>query len=1005
MKISKKFTLINFLITLFLTICLSLIFLTIDYSYQKQHIINELKNINRIFVHTVDIFVNNAIENHLKTKAEIDKIFINNLIYQYRNGKISKSSAKDAIKSYLRNIKIGDTGYIFIWNIKDAPSKVILDLHPEIEGEDVAHVDFVQEGARLKQGYMEYLWANPSDPYPKWKSMYLEYIKEFDWVIAYSSYKEEFYKFINIENLNSLILEIKSFGFGNSYIIDYYGNIFIHKFERGNFYNAKDKKGKEFVKEIINRKEGLISYYWIDYTKDSNNQYKKIAYFSNIDKFKLIIISSVFIKDSFAYYQNIFTYVIILFILFTIFTFFLNMILTKKILKPFFKLQENIQYIISTNENFNNDDVYKVYHLKHNIDISNNNYDIAMKNKIKNKSLNLNKKDEIIFFTEFFDNIIKKLNQINLELKIEYERERSIKEDYEKQKNFNDEILNLLPSSIVIVDINGKFVNVNNNFLQNFLPNEIGLNNLKLQNYDIYDILDFIQYENQDIKSLINEIFNKIIEEKRIFEKKIDVLIDGEKRNLFISAIPYFQNSEIKYLILKIDDITQELKKISTEAEIQKYEAFNMLIKGLSHDINNYTASIIGSSNLLRLDMSEEIDVLEKKITEINENIKKIKLDNEDKYKNLAIYSLILENFKILEEISHFLENIKTRIYESYFNDINVINESSKKVSELINKLNIFSKKKLREFQKLNLLELLNKVIMIAKSSFGKEVQIEFIFNDQEDYFINGLEDQIESMLLNIFINSYHAMTIMRDKSDKKDKNILKIVLEKIIDENISFNKISIIDNGVGINSEIKNKIFDPFFTTKSKDKGSGLGLYIVNNIIRIHGGKITFESKPDEGTSFYIYLPIFDGEDQNIEKQKSNIKEEKGKNENKKVKQKYKRILVIDDEEKIRFLLKKILEKNGFSVKLAESGFKGIEIYSNDAKLIDLVILDLIMPGINGKETLIKLKEINPNLKVIMISGYIDDEKINECLNLGVKDFLQKPFDISSLIEKINDI
>lgn len=110
-----------------------------------------------------------------------------------------------------------------------------------------------------------------------------------------------------------------------------------------------------------------------------------------------------------------------------------------------------------------------------------------------------------------------------------------------------------------------------------------------------------------------------------------------------------------------------------------------------------------------------------------------------------------------------------------------------------------------------------------------------------------------------------------------------------------------------------------------------------------------------NEGASFYIFLPIFDVEDQDIEKQKSNEKKQKEKKDNTKTNYKYKRILVIDDEEKIRFLLKKILEKNGFSVKLAESGFKGIEIYSNDAKLIDLVILDLIMPGINGKETLIK--------------------------------------------------
>ncbi len=991
MKISKKYIFLNFFIVFSLMLLLSLIFLTINFSFEKNSIINELKNINNIFVSTVDIFVNESIENHLKTKVEIDRVFINNILNIYKKNQINESTARKLIKDYLKNVKIGDTGYVFIWNIKNAPQKVILDLHPEIEGKDVANVDFVQTGVSLKQGYMEYLWANPSDPAPRYKSMYLEYIKELDWIIAYSSYKEEFYKLVNIEKLNSLILEIKSFGFGNSYIIDYNGNIFIHKFEKGNFYNARDKKGKEFIKEIIDKKEGLITYYWYDYTKNKTNQYKKIACYSNIDKFKLIIISSVFIKDAFSYYTKILTYAITFLILFLLISFFLTIFLTNKVLAPFYILQENVNNIISNNE-YLKDRIIDIYDERENLNLK--------KRKKKIKKINFDENDEIITFSSFFDKIIKNLNKINLELKIEYEREKKLKEDYERQKNFNDEILNLLTSSIVIVDINGKIINLNKNFLSNFLPYYNYLDRSTLSYLDDLDILQLLKksFENQIV--FVNDLLLKTIEEKKVFEKKIEILINEEKKIFLFSSIPYLQNNEIKYIIFKFDNITSELEKLNQEAEIQKYDAFNLLIKGLSHDINNYTAAIIGSSNLLNLDLKEDIEKIEKSIEELNE------IKDKEKYNNT-----LNNNYESLEKALKFFHYLKKRISESYLIDINAINNSGKKVSGLISKLNIFSRKVEKEFNKIDIFEILNKVISISKSSFGKEVNIEFIYEDKENYYINGIEDQIESMLLNMFINSYHAMTILRNSPNKNNLNLLKIKLEKSKIDNVEYVKISIIDNGIGIEDNIKSKIFDPFFTTKPKEKGSGLGLYITSNIVRNHNGKIKFDSKVGEGTSFYIYLPVFKEDDNITEIQKEdNIKTEKLKEsieiiENKKDGTRKKRILVIDDEENLRLLLKKGLEKNGFSVKLAENGISGIELYSNFKDFIDIVILDLIMPGINGKDTLVKLKEINPELNVIMISGYIDDEKISECYNLGVKDFLQKPFDINDLINKINNI
>jgi CheY-like chemotaxis protein len=196
------------------------------------------------------------------------------------------------------------------------------------------------------------------------------------------------------------------------------------------------------------------------------------------------------------------------------------------------------------------------------------------------------------------------------------------------------------------------------------------------------------------------------------------------------------------------------------------------------------------------------------------------------------------------------------------------------------------------------------------------------------------------------------------------------------------FIKLSVADTGTGIDIATQSKIFDPFFTTKDVGKGTGLGLYMVHSIITNHGGYINLYSEPLRGTQFNIYLPV------------SRLTEPEEAYDNQSL-QGSGTILVIDDESDVRELCKDLLKTLGYRILLADSGSAGINIYRERKDEISLVILDMIMPKMGGREVFQTLKMINPEVKVLLCSGFSQNgfAGIEELLRKGAVEFVQKPF------------
>ncbi len=252
---------------------------------------------------------------------------------------------------------------------------------------------------------------------------------------------------------------------------------------------------------------------------------------------------------------------------------------------------------------------------------------------------------------------------------------------------------------------------------------------------------------------------------------------------------------------------------------------------------------------------------------------------------------------------------------------------------------------------------------------------------------------QIEQVLINFYLNAWHAMPQGGDLCIQTENVYLSDHYCKPFEvPGGNYVKVSVTDTGVGIDKEIIERIFEPFFTTKDIGKGTGLGLASAYGIIKNHNGIIRVYSEKDHGATFNIYLPSSDLEEPVDTAVNSQLL--KG-NET---------ILLVDDEKAAILVEKLMLEELGYTVLPVRSGRRAIELYKENKAGFDLVALDMIMPEMNGKDTYDELKKINPKVKVLLVSGYSLNKQIEELMGLGCKGYIQKPFDIVGLSQKVRE-
>ena len=290
----------------------------------------------------------------------------------------------------------------------------------------------------------------------------------------------------------------------------------------------------------------------------------------------------------------------------------------------------------------------------------------------------------------------------------------------------------------------------------------------------------------------------------------------------------------------------------------------------------------------------------------------------------------------------------------------------------------------------------LNRLIKETSGTFGatrKEIRVHLELA-KDLYIVTGDQAQIEQALLNLYINAADAMPGGGDLFIKTANVTSPLTEDRHLDQKPGeYVLLSVSDTGIGMDKKTMERVFDPFFTTKDMSKGTGLGLASVYGIIRNHDGTINVYSEKGEGTTFVISVPASRHQALKEGIESTGVTPGKGN------------ILLVDDEEMILSVASQMLEKLGYHVLKARSGEEAIELYKANKDTIDLVILDMIMPGVGGGKTCDTIKGINPSIKILLSSGYSLENQATEIRGSTWDGFIQKPFKMNRLSQKIREI
>lgn len=310
------------------------------------------------------------------------------------------------------------------------------------------------------------------------------------------------------------------------------------------------------------------------------------------------------------------------------------------------------------------------------------------------------------------------------------------------------------------------------------------------------------------------------------------------------------------------------------------------------------------------------------------------------------------------------------------------IQKAANRSADLTGQLLTFSRKAQKNEVQVPIDSIILEVVSLLERTVDKKIILETKLVAKNTY-VSGDPSLLQNALLNLGVNARDAMPeggVITFATSNVELDSSYCASSAFTVHPGPYVEISVSDTGTGIPKEIINRVFEPFFTTKEVGKGTGLGLAAVYGTITDHHGSINIYSEPGLGTVFKLYLPL-SGE--NIVE--GAVKEELIHGSS--------GILLVDDEELIRDVGQSLLESMGYRVYLAEDGEQALKVYAREKQAISLVILDVVMPVMGGKETLIRLMESDPDVRVLISSGFHQEKTFNDLLKLGAKGILQKPY------------
>jgi len=402
----------------------------------------------------------------------------------------------------------------------------------------------------------------------------------------------------------------------------------------------------------------------------------------------------------------------------------------------------------------------------------------------------------------------------------------------------------------------------------------------------------------------------------------------------------------------------------------------------------------------------EALEVETKYLKELNaamEKLRKKDLQLQHSHKLQVVGTLtggIAHEFNnLLTPILGYSEILKNRTdagSETY-EYINEIYEASNKAKEIIERILVFSRSDngSSKYVPVEIGQIVDETLSLVKSTITPNVRV--VFEEKGDTgCIMANRVQIHQVIFNLCTNAYHSM--------KYSGGVLKVTLDTVEGKEIqelskypqhaeSYVSITVGDTGYGMSKETVEKIFDPFFTTKPTGEGTGLGLFIVQGIIENHKGFITVESEIGRGSTFKVYFPKIQGKPEETEqKEKSNKKQTRS-------------VLLVDDEPKVLNVMKKGLEQFGFKVITEGQGVEALKLFSRNPGRFDVAVIDQNMPYIKGTELAERLKMIDPQLRIIIATGFVEEKVLEALDRMIIDEYIAKPVTGEQLAEAIRRV
>ena len=351
----------------------------------------------------------------------------------------------------------------------------------------------------------------------------------------------------------------------------------------------------------------------------------------------------------------------------------------------------------------------------------------------------------------------------------------------------------------------------------------------------------------------------------------------------------------------------------------------------------------------------------------------------------------------VLNNVLGFAQQLRKYVHDELrvLKYVDTIEHSAQRGAELASQLLSFARTSRHQEQSTSLPGVINEVIASCKETFLPAVTIETSVEPGVSTIL-GDHRELYQVLLNLVVNARDAIAA---KSGDGTGAIRLAVRNVVIGKDVGTQLMSfpgnqsvelvVSDTGAGIPEEIRNKIYDPFFTTKERGRGTGLGLSIVYNIVRSHRGSLMLESEVGKGTTFRMYFPA---EHQLLGTDRSGDKRAPC-------------ILLVDDEPAMQELGKELLEDEGYEVMIASDGTRAISIYTEHVAAIDLVILDLVMPGMDGSQVYLRLKSINPRVKAFFCTGFASNQFISSLLAEEQLRAISKPFRPDQFLQTVREV